>query len=69
MASATALPTNNSIESESIDELTKEVELLKQKLEEERAKFHDVECNINAIKISKNKINIIFNNFFPVFYF
>jgi len=29
---------------ESIEELTKEVELLKQKLEEERAKFNDVEC-------------------------
>ena len=28
----------------SIEELTKEVELLKQKLEEERAKFNDVEC-------------------------
>ncbi len=30
---------------ESIEELTKEVEQLKQKLEEERAKFNDVECN------------------------
>ena len=31
---------------DTIEELTKEVELLKQKLEEERAKFNDVECNL-----------------------
>jgi hypothetical protein len=36
---------------ESIEELTKEVELLKQKLEEERAKFNDVECKTFKILI------------------
>ncbi len=30
---------------DTIEELTKEVENLKKKLEEERAKFNDVECN------------------------
>ena len=39
---------NDNVEIESIEDLTKEVEVLKQKLEEERAKFHDVEC-INVI--------------------
>jgi hypothetical protein len=37
---------NENIEVSSIEDLTKEVEVLKQKLEEERAKFHDVECKI-----------------------
>src|SRR5207244_1843347 len=36
---------------ESIDELTKEVEQLKQKLEEERAKFNDVELHVVAQKL------------------
>ena len=31
-------------ESSTLEELTKEVEMLKLKLEEERAKFNDVEC-------------------------
>ncbi len=35
--------------SDTIEELTKEVELLKQKLEEERAKFNDVECNLELL--------------------
>jgi guanine nucleotide-binding protein subunit beta-5 len=45
MASPDQLDSN-----ESIDELTKEVEQLKQKLEEERAKFHDVELHVVAQK-------------------
>lgn len=30
---------------DTIEELTKEVEVLKKKLEEERAKFNDIACN------------------------
>lgn len=41
----------NSTTSDSIEELTKEVELLKQKLEEERAKFNDVELHVVAQKL------------------
>ena len=37
---------------DTIEELTKEVELLKQKLEEERAKFNDVECNLYPVSKS-----------------
>jgi predicted DNA-binding ArsR family transcriptional regulator len=36
---------------ESIEELTKEVEMLKLKLEEERAKFNDVELHVVAQKL------------------
>lgn len=39
-----SMATSDQLDNESIEELTKEVEQLKQKLEEERAKFHDVEC-------------------------
>lgn len=41
--------TNDNIEISSIEDLTKEVEVLKQKLEEERAKFHDVERKIKDL--------------------
>ena len=36
---------------ESIEELTREVEMLKLKLEEERAKFNDVELHVVAQKL------------------
>jgi hypothetical protein len=45
MASSSKMVSENS-ENETIEDLTKEVEMLKQKLEEERAKFHDVECRL-----------------------
>jgi predicted TIM-barrel enzyme len=42
---------------DSIEELTKEVEMLKQKLEEERAKFNDVECKpINRLYLTENRL-------------
>lgn len=41
----------NNIAGDSIEELTKEVEILKQKLEEERAKFNDVELHVVAQKL------------------
>jgi hypothetical protein len=37
---------------DTIEELTKEVEALKKKLEEERAKFNDVACNFFKILLS-----------------
>jgi hypothetical protein len=40
---------------ESIDELVREAEILKTRLEEERAKFNDMEC------MSKKKIYIFFS--------
>ena len=42
---------NSTSAGESIEELTKEVEMLKLKLEEERAKFNDVELHVVAQKL------------------
>ena len=51
--SVTAALTSGSMgNGDSIEELSKEVEALKKKLEEERAKFNDVECTNE-----KNKLN------------
>ena len=49
---------------DTIEELTKEVENLKKKLEEERAKFNDVECNNFIKKICLFKLNLIINYVF-----
>jgi len=45
------MATSDQLDNESIEELTKEVEHLKQKLEDERAKFHDVELYVVAQKL------------------
>lgn len=61
-----ALQSANSIgfsSGDTIEDLTKEVEMLKQKLEEERAKFNDVACNF------KIKQPWIFNYYRELFEF
>jgi hypothetical protein len=46
---ANIMPTSTNLSGgDSIEDLTHEVEMLKKKLEEERAKFNDVECILNA---------------------
>ena len=45
---ANIMPTSTNLSSDSIEDLTHEVEMLKKKLEEERAKFNDVECKFKS---------------------
>ena len=48
---------------DTIEELTKEVESLKKKLEEERAKFNDVECKIHVLNSIFSIAILLFVNF------
>ena len=50
------MATSDQLGNESIEDLTKEVEQLKQKLEDERAKFHDVERELNLKLLINKKI-------------
>ena len=58
-AAAACTSSSSSTASNSLEELTREVEVLKKKLEEERAKFNDVERNYPNLTFHLNLLNFL----------